>query len=346
MKSRKFIFLIIAISIISTTGAFSQTDQGALKHMDEVTVSFNTIKKETWNYLKAVTRDKSARKVDKERQELINEIKSAKTSTEKIGVYNSDESLKNAVIEYLNISYIVLKEDFDKILDMEEIAEQSFDQMEAYLTAKEKANDKLDSAFMIVQQVQKIYAANYGINLIEGEGDKISQKIEKASEAIKYYNQVYLIFFKVYKQEAYVLDAQMRNDVSGIEQNSNAMTEFADEGLEKLKTLESYKGDASLKSSAQQMMKFYKDEAEEEFPKMVDYYIKKDNYEKIKAIMDSKKKKDVTQEDVDKYNKAVNEYNKAVQSYNAINENLNNNRAQYLKQWNDKVKSFFDKHAN
>ena len=36
--------------------------------------------------------------------------------------------------------------------------------------------------------------------------------IRKASESLSYYNQVYLIFFKCYKQEAYVLDAMQRND--------------------------------------------------------------------------------------------------------------------------------------
>lgn len=75
------------------------------------------------------------------------------------------------------MTYTVLKEDFDKILDMEDIAEQSYDFMEVYVLAKELANN---------------------ITLVEGEMDKKSQKINKASNVLEYYNDVYLIFFKSY----------------------------------------------------------------------------------------------------------------------------------------------------
>jgi len=41
---------------------------------------------------------------------------------------------------------------------MEDVAEQSYDLMEAYLLAKERAGDKLDEAYKKVANQQKIFA--------------------------------------------------------------------------------------------------------------------------------------------------------------------------------------------
>lgn len=334
-----FTFLIVNQNLIAQNGS------DAVTYMDDLTKSFNVLKVETWQYIKSITRGKGVRKVESKRQSLLKEIKNAKSEIEKKKGYQSDESLKNGITEYLDLSYTVLSEDFSKILDMEDIAEQSYDMMEAYLLAKEKANEKLDEAFEKVQEAQKVFAAANNITLIE-DNDKLSQKVERAGEAIKYYNQIYLIFFKCYKQELYILDALQRGDVSALEQNNSTMVTFVTEALVKLKDAGNFKNDASLNLAAKQMLEFYKSEAEEDFPQTTDYYIKKDNFEKLKKIFDSKSTNSRTQQDVDQYNKAVNEYNAALLVYNKINESANAKRSKYIEQWNQKIESFFDTHAN
>jgi wobble nucleotide-excising tRNase len=105
--------------------------------------------------------------------------------------------------------------------------------------------------------------------------------------------------------------------------------------------MHSYEGDKELITAAKKVIAFYKNEAENEFPKVSDFYIKKDNFDKANEIMESKKKKDRTQEDVDKFNEAVKEYNEAAGSINETNENLNKNRSEMLDDWNKSVESFY-----
>ena len=346
MKTLKISLFLITILFFFFSKINAQTDKEAYNHMVELTNQFNEMKKETWQYMKALTKNRKARKIEKKRKNLIKEIKSVESDIKKNKSYKSDESLKNAMLEYLNISHVVLKEDFDKILDMEEIAEQSYDNMETYVLAKEKANEKLNDAFEIVKAAQKSFAMNHNINLVDGEGDKMTKKIKKAADALKYYNQVYLIFFKPYKQEAYLIDAQNRNDVSGMEQNSNALKKLSEEALDQLKDFGNYKDDVTLKAATHRILKFYKNEAEDDYPIVIDFYMKKDKYEKLKKTMESKKKKEITQEDVDKYNKAVKEFNNAVKSFNEKNDKMNKERTNNLEEWNKKVEDFFDKHAN
>jgi len=173
----------------------AQSTRGAVDYMDEMFTSFNKPKDDIWQYMKAITRGKGARKVENKRQNLLNELKNAKNEVERIGNFQSDDSLKNAVVKYLDLSYTVLKEDFGKILDMEDIVEQSYDLMEAYLLAKEMANDKLQNSFDEVVLAEKEFANKHNITLLTAENDKTSEKIELAGKTLKYYNKIYLIFF-------------------------------------------------------------------------------------------------------------------------------------------------------
>jgi len=346
MKTAILFLSFFAMVCFLQVDSVAQNSNDALQYMKALTEPVNSLKDETWKYLKAITNEKGARKVEAKRQTLLSEMKDKKTEISKVKPFESDETLKKAILSFLDLSYSVIKEDYDKILDMEAIAEESYDLMEAYILAREKADEKLDSAANIVSLAENEFALKYKITLVEGEKDKISQKIKKASEALDYYNKIYLCFFKCYKQEAYVLEALNKNDVNGVEQNSKSLGVIVDEELAKIKTAGGYKGDINLKSAAEQLLKFYKEESNDVFSSYVDFSIKKDSFEKIQKVVESKKEKDRTQQDIDQYNKAVKEYNDSVNAYNVKNDAANKNRTKFMENWNGKTSSFFDTHAN
>jgi hypothetical protein len=324
----------------------AQTENKAVNYMNELSTSTEALKNETWQYLKAITRGKSARKVEKKREVLINGLRAMKSEVNSKQEFTENCAYKKAVVDYLDMSYTVLKEDFDKILDMEDIAEQSFDLMEAYLTAKEMASEKLDKAFEELQKAQEVFAAENNITLIQAELDSKSQKIQNASQALEYYNDIFLVFFKSYKQEVYILDAYGRSDVNALDQNIHTMIEFNKEGLQKLDELDNYNGDASLKIAARQMLKYYDEEAALHFPKMVDFFMSKDNFEKLSKVMETTKKKDLTEEDIKNYNTAVETFNKAVNEANEVNKTMNKLRAKHLESWNNQIEDYFARHAD
>lgn len=312
--------------------------------MHEVSVKAFELEDETWDYLKAVTRGKKARKVEDKRRDLTKAIKTAQLYTERRKGFNGNTEYRDALINYLDLRYTVLKEDFDKILDMEAIAEQSYDAMEAYILAKERANHKLDSAFKILTEAQKTFADIYEIELNDSR-DKQQERIEKASSTLEYYNDVYLIFFKSYKQEAYVMAAIEEGDISGVEQNNSTLKAFAEEGIQELKGMQSYKGDATLKGEAIKVLDFYKDESENEFSGLSDYFLKKEEFERMKSRIENASKRERTQEMIDKYNLAVNEFNQANQDFNKAMESSYNGRVEVLDDWNRKVDHFISNHS-
>jgi hypothetical protein len=333
----------VAATFISGFCLYAQDLKTPVGYMDNLSKEFSNIKEDTWSYTSGVAHGKSARKIEKRRKEVVSSITTAINKAKRMPGFDGDNALRDSTISYLEVSKAVINNDYEKIVNMEEVAEQSYDLMEAYMLAQEKANEKLNAAVDMINAEEKKFAANHGVNLLESK-DKTSKKLEQASKVYKYYNPVYLIFFKSYKQEAYLMDAMSKNDVNAIEQNKNALAKTSAEGLASMKDIKPFEGDGSIKSACEQMLNFYKDEAEKKLKDAGSFYVKKDNFDKIKKEFESKSQSSRTQQDVDKYNKAVNDYNQASNDFNNTNANLNANRSKLLDNWNKSVANFTDNH--
>ena len=168
----------------------------------------------------------------------------------------------------------------------------------------------------------------------------------KAAEAMDYQQKAYLIFFKPYKQEAYIIEAMSRGDINAMEQQNSGMQDILTESYTKSRELGNYKGDDDLRLELNNALNYFKSASAKHYPTLVDFFVKKDEFEKLKKMMDTKKKKDITNEDIDKYNAAVNSYNASTKKFNETNELMNKLRAQVLNKWNKASNKFFDQHAN
>ncbi|HAC24171.1 MAG TPA: hypothetical protein DCE81_04580 [Cytophagales bacterium] len=340
----KSLILILVSGCAFAVTSFAQNTADAVEYMQQISAHFDNIAHNTMSYTSAASHGKSARKIEKRRAELISSVTLAEAEVRKLKPFNGDRSYRDSVVSYLRISKHVLNEDYDKILNLEEIAEQSYDAMEAYLLAKEKADEKLEQAFDVVKEQQQAFALRNNIKLIEGQS-KLGAKLEKASAVYNYYNRVYLLFFKSYKDEAYYLDAQNREDVNAMEQTRQALQTSAKEGLAKLASLTHYKGDNSLKQACLQMLNFYQSEAANIGVEMNSFIVKKADFEKIKAAFDAKRPNERTKEDINAYNKAVNDFNASIARYNGVTNDLNKKRSALLNQWNSASKGFLDQHV-
>jgi len=344
-KLALYTVLISAFIFSNQPSLKAQTYTNAVDYMTAISDQFSKIMSETWDYTSAVAHGKSAKKVEANRKELIKAIADAKKKISAMPGYDDDTAYRDSVVAFLAMDYNIMNNDYAKIVDMEEIAEQSYDQMETYLKAQELANAKLDRANDNLSVQQKLFATENNINITENK-DKIAKKLESSDKVIKYYNITYLIFFKSYKQEAYLLDAIIKNDLTSIEQNKNTLLAYTTSGLAVLDTLKSFNGDANLKIACKVALTFYKNEADTKILQdVLDYYSAKSKFEKIKTAFDAKAASSRTKTDVDEYNAAVTEYNKAGIKYNTTNTELNTKRTAAIEGWNKAGEAFLDKHV-
>ncbi len=341
MFLRTSLLLLFSFTLLKNR-SIAQAFENPGQYMDHISKANQVLTEKYLVYLSGMSHGKSARKVEKRRMEVLQAISDTKFSIMGMPPYKGDRTLKDTTVAYLKILNSVFNEDYGKIVNMEEIAEQSYDLMEAYMLAQEKAHEKLEHASVRQNEMQKQFAAKHNITLIESESTS-EAKMKIASDVMKHYDEVYLIFFKAYKQEAYLMDAIKQKNVNSIEQNLNSLQNFSEQGLDKLKALKGYSNDASLIIACRNQLSFYKDEAKKGSI-ITDFYLKEENFAKLKKQFDAKQGSKRTQQDIDQFNKGVNDINTAVNTFNAYNNDLNKQRNNNLNGWNSAVKKYMDEY--
>lgn len=316
---------------VSTPGGYLSTISEKIKNINQTYI----------NYLSAVSHGKSARKVEKLRLKTVDDIFNARGEVMGTGGFKGDKTLRDATAAYLKTCYLVFNEDYGKIVNMEEIAEQSYDAMEAYLLAQKKAGEKLEEAAELKNKMQKEFAAKYNIQLIDSK-DELDAKMEKADRVNEYYNKIYLIFFKSYKQDAYLTDALNRNDISAVEQNRNALLNYSTEGLKQILDTKPFDGDGTILIACKNALLFYKELAEKKITNVTDFLLASENFNKTKKAFEAIPASKRTQTDIDKFNKGVNDINDGAKNFNKTNEEINKERNTVLKAWNNSVSKFMD----
>ena len=136
------LFLLLSISLSAQPTGDSPVD-----HMNYLNQLEENLSKKYLSYMSEVAHGNRARKMEKRRIELLNSVNEAIQAATKLRPYKGDPSLRDAFKEYWMVLNTIFKEDYHKIVDMEEVAEQSYDEMEAYLLIQEKAGQKLHEAY-------------------------------------------------------------------------------------------------------------------------------------------------------------------------------------------------------
>lgn len=332
-----FLFIFISAFVF----AQEETPVGYMEQIDKAEQEAN---QKYLAYVSAAAHSGRIKKVERMRQQLLDGIINSRNNVRGISLYKGDKELRQSSIDYLNLLYLVFNEDYVKIVNIEEIAEQSFNEMQAYLLLQEKTSEKLNDAQGKRNIATKTFAEKYNIKLLE-EASAMSDKMKKASEVIKYRNEIYLLFFKCNWQWNEMNKAIQSSKVNDIEQARNAVINYADEGIKSLASVKGFEGDLSLITVCRQILNSYKQTAEKEVPGLTAFILKSENFEKVQKSFESKPEKDHTKQDVDNYNKAVNEMNAGVNNYNAANKKLYETNKGMINSWQKTDKDFSDEHT-
>lgn len=339
MKQTLLFVLFISCSI----SAFAQDFKTPSEYLTFLGKESNTIQQSTWKYTKAVAHSKSARKIDATRKTLIKSIQTAskKISGLKNG-YKGDIEYRDQLLNYYSLMEKYINEDYDKIINMQEVAEQSYDFMEAYITARDLVNEKINAEVDKVNAAQKVFGNKYGITITDDQSE-LGKKMEISNQVFAHQSEMYLIFFKVYITDINLSKAIQAKDISTIQQTASSLELFANEGLDKLKTAKAYKNDPLLINATKKTLEFYKKEALELVPATTDFLMLNQKMEDSKKSMDSKSA--ASKEEVANYNKMVGEVNKALGNYNKLNTKFFNDKNASITAWNTASESFVTKHV-
>lgn len=330
--------------VVSASVASAQTPDTAPEYMRFFTDRSTQLSQKFMAYVSELAHGNRARKMEKKRLEVVSSIRQALGDAGRAKPFKGDATLRDAYKHYWDILLKVFNEDYHKIVDMEEIAEQSYDKMEAYLLAQDKADEVLENANQQIHPIYKAFAQKNNITLIEGEDTKLEKKMKQVGVVNDYHRPIYLIFFKSFKQDVYLTDAINRKDINGVEQNRNALARFASDGLKQLDTMRTFNGDASLINACRKYLENCKDAADNLVPQQSAFLVKQEEFDKMRKTFEARPASKRTQADIDAYNKSVNEVNQALTASNKSLEKLNSSRDKALGGWDAAVKNFMERY--
>jgi hypothetical protein len=338
---RRCFYFLLFVFYFSLRG-YPQAIENAGDYMTAMTNAQVEMDQKYMAYVSASAHSRRAKKIEKLRTQALESIDNAKFKTIDLPKYKGDNSLRQASIDYIQFCYRIFNEDYSKIVNMEEIAEQSVDQMQAFLLLEEKASEKLQEASANLSKAEKDFAGKYNVNLVDTKNE-LSDKMGTAGKVNRYCDKLYIVFFKCNWEDGQLFNALNAHKLNDAEQARNSLIGFANEGLESLKTdsLRSFQGTPTLSASCRDALQFYKNMAQNDIPKLMDFYLKEENFDKIKKSLDAKGS-NKTKEDVDQFNKAVKDINASVNSFNQLNQDLNKRRQEVVENWEKGEKAFRD----
>jgi len=335
------ILFAMMLMLLATNDASSQNTDNPGDYMTAVYNARGDMDVKYMQYMSAAAHGRSARKVEKLRQQVLDNIYQSKSNTMALPKYKGDNSLRQGSIDYIQLCLQIFKEDYDKIVNMEELAEQSVDEMQAYILLQEKVDEKLDEAADRLDKAVNEFAAKNNVKLIKDD-NPLSEKMGKAGKLNKYINNVYMVFFKCNWQDGQIVKAMNNQKLNDVEQARNALIRYADEGMVALDTLKTFEGDPSFAVACRDALKSYKNIAEKDLPQLTDALLKQEEFNKMKKSFDAKT--DHSKGEVDNFNKGVKEVNEAMNKYNQVNNKSNDTRKQAVNGFNNAQKQFADAH--
>jgi hypothetical protein len=335
-------FYLLFFSFYFSSGIHAQTIENAGDYMTALSNAQVGMDQKYMAYISASAHSRRERKIEKLRTQALESIDNARYKTMALPRYKGDNSLRQANIDYIQFCYRIFNEDYTKIVNMEEIAEQSVDQMQAFLLLEEKASEKLQEASENLSKAEKAFAAKYSVTLVDTKND-LTDKMGTAGLVNRYCDNLYIIFFKCNWEDGQLFKALNAHKLNDAEQARNSLIGFAKEGLEALKkdSLRTYQGNPTLAAGCREACQSYLSMAQNDIPKLTDFYLKQENFDKIKKSLEAKGS-NKTKADVDQYNTAVKDLNASVNRFNQLNADLNTSRQELVMNWEKAEKSFRD----
>src|ERR1700739_3001187 len=131
--------VLLACTKISTAQDFNNPGE----YMSAINNAHVEMNKKYMAYMSAAAHIHRKRKIEKMRVQTLESIEKSLGMTGELPYYKGDNSLRKSSMDYIKFCYSIFNEEYSKIVNTEEIAEQSYDAMQAFLLLEEKTDEKI-----------------------------------------------------------------------------------------------------------------------------------------------------------------------------------------------------------
>lgn len=345
MKSRFSISaLLTAVMLLAVAGqAEAQSRTNPSGYMEYITERYDDLSVKFYEYMSAIAHSSNAGRIEKQRAELLELSWDTYNEVRTMPPFKGNIALRDSAAAFMKINHFILKNDYDKILELEAVSRDSYSEMEAYILAQRAARNRLDAANVRMLAEQKRFAAEFDVELVQ-RTDAVFRKMRITNEVLRYLDDVYLAFFRSHIDETDLLEYLKDENRERMRSGSEALLSSCVDGLEYLRTLEPPNGDYALQNACAELLRFYSDEARGSADDLLRYRDAESAFRKVKSEYDALDDSGRDVETVREYNDAVRQLNYEVDTFNEVTKKRNERREALLVQWQEAFDKYLASH--
>lgn len=305
--------LLIGLALVSSA-TFAQTFDQPVEYNNFIVEEMNGVVGKNLEYISQSVHSENFEQIEIKRKNVLKQIETAFTNISTAKPYEKGESLQAECVEVLNLYKGVFGTEMEEVNLLKESSQASFEAMETYFKAQDKAEKNLARATDRFYKAQKSFLKSHDIQMEAMENAEQNNVLQEISDVNEYVRNLYLIYFQMSKYSTIFLEAAGNEDKAGIDGKRKRLVAAANRASEKLNKMSGFKDDETFLKSTKAMVNLYKDLGENGFADIV------------KAV--KTKQEDLTQADVDAYNKAIEKLNTAAPK---LNNDFNQAQMELLK---------------
>ena len=221
--------------------------------------------------------------MESKRKEVADQIILSKEKISSMPSLDGDTRLRDEAVEALNEYQLAFELDYKNIIGLKRKSKDSYEAMEAYWKAEDKAEEKVNKATTRLRKAQHVYASKNNMKVVDKD-DALEQKMAKITAVNTYWREIYLQFFKVSKEYDLLWDLLSKEKPEPIEHQRKQVMKKVEEVLPLVKAKASFNGDIEFRDQTVDLLEYYQQVAQTDFAKIVDVLGKKPTQEEIDLV--------------------------------------------------------------
>jgi hypothetical protein len=199
------------------------------------------------------------------RLEVIRQIDRSIGELKNTATYKNDAGLRDESVEVLTLYKEAFSTEFQEVNALKKSSQDSFEAMEKYFRAQDRAENKLNHASKKFAKAQFDFASKY--NLIM-EKEPMHEDLDVITRVNQYSRALFLEQFKVSKSNAAFLDALNVHKAGGLEGKRKELEDVSAASLSKVNEIAAYKGEKDLKAATIRLIEYFKMNSGKEYLEM------------------------------------------------------------------------------
>ncbi|MBD77600.1 MAG: hypothetical protein CL840_01500 [Crocinitomicaceae bacterium] len=341
MATRLSFFFIV---IFFANAILAQKDSPSKIYLKHYFDMYVPIQKDMWQFSISVAKEDKSEVVEKRRHDLLETLNRYKSIVGVSPNFENDSSLRLAVHTWITTSEDLFKKGYNQIILKKPMAKNSVESMIDYLNSKEQWSTKLEQANENLDNAAEAFANKYSLRIVE-EDTRIGVRIKRINEAFRYYDKIYINFFQAYIHEARFNQAVNTQNYDTVKLELDLLKKVTETCLNNVLAIDNFNNDPFLKYAAINILNSYITTSDSYGKQVLEFYKVQSDFNEIKAVVSSKKREDLTPDEISQYNSLVKKRNSLAPAFNENTQLFNHSRKVELREWNLAVEEFISKNA-